>query len=206
MKYIKSLFVVASLLPVVSLSANADMFIAPYGGYSLGGNQFDIDDEAGESSGEAKIEESSHYGIMLGMGTKDPGNIYLLFSRQSSDLKSGGLFNPDVLAPLDLDYIHLGGTLYFPQGDINPYITASAGITRMMPDGWSNETRFSMGIGGGAEYHISPNWALFADVRGFATFIDNESSLFCDAEQCLWHVSADVIWQAQANIGVKFSF
>lgn len=206
MKYIKPLFVVASLLPLTSLSANAELFIAPYGGYSLGGNQLDIDDEVSENSGDAKIEESNHYGIMLGMGTNDPGNIYLLLSRQSTDLTSGGLFNPDVLAPLDLDYIHLGGTLYFPQGDLNPYITASAGVTRMMPDGWSSETRFSMGIGGGAEYRLSPHWALFADVRGFATFIDNDSSLFCNADQCLWHITADVMWQVQANIGVKFSF
>jgi hypothetical protein len=63
-----------------------------------------------------------------------------------------------------------------------------------------------MGIGGGAEYRMTQNFALFADLRGYATFIDSDSSLFCNEDQCLWHVTSDVMWQVQANLGVKLSF
>lgn len=207
-----SVLLLASLLPMaLSAKADTDMFVAPYGGYSLGGGQFDVNqidvnkDQTGDKR-SIRIEESSHYGLMLGIGTNDPGNIYLLYSRQASELKSGGLFSPDYLTSLDLDYIHLGGTLYFPRGDVQPYITASAGITRMMPDGWSTETRFSMGIGGGVEYKVTPHLGLFADVRGYATFIDSDSSLFCNEDECLWHITSDVMWQVQANLGIKVSF
>lgn len=214
MKYANRLFVIASLLPAtlaLPLEANTDMFIAPYGGYSFGGGQFEInqlDDNNQETDNtqEIGVEESSHYGFMLGIGTNDPGNIYLLYSRQSSELRSGGLFTPDFLTSLDLDYIHLGGTLYFPSGDLLPYVTASAGVTRMMPDDWSTETRFSMGIGGGVEYSLTSNFALFADIRGYATFIDSDNTLFCNENECLWHVTSDLMWQAQANLGLKISF
>lgn len=214
MKYANQLFAIASLfLLSLALPAYADpeLFVAPYGGYSFGGSSFDINklDAANvetDNKQSVGIEEASHYGLMLGIGTNDPGNIYLLYSRQSSELKSGGLFTPDLVAALDVDYIHLGGTLFFPNGDLQPYITASAGVTRMMPDSWSTETRFSMGIGGGVEYRMTQNFGLFADLRGYATFIDSDTSLFCNDDQCLWHVTSDVMWQVQANLGVKLSF
>ncbi|MFB2779487.1 outer membrane beta-barrel protein [Shewanella mangrovisoli] len=214
MKYVNRLTVIAGLLPLtlaLPTYAEPELFVAPYGGYSFGGSSFDINElDANKAETDNKqsvgIEEASHYGIMLGIGTNDPGNIYLLYSRQSSELKSGGLFTPDLVASLDVDYIHLGGTLFFPSGDFQPYITASAGVTRMMPDDWSTETRFSMGIGGGAEYRMTQNFALFADLRGYATFIDSDSSLFCNEDLCLWHVTSDVMWQVQANLGVKLSF
>lgn len=217
MKYANWLFVIASLLPATlalpleAKTEKTDMFIAPFGGYSFGGGQFEInqlDDNNQETDNtqEIGVEESSHYGFILGINTNDPGNMYLLYSRQSSELKSGGLFTPDFLTSLDLDYIHLGGTLYFPRGDLLPYITASAGVTRMMPDDWSTETRFSMGIGGGVEYNLTSNFALFADIRGYATFINSDNTLFCNENECLWHVTSDLMWQAQANLGLKIGF
>lgn len=214
MKYAKRWFVMASLLPAtlaLPLEANTDMFIAPYGGYSFGGGQFDINqlDSNNQETGKTLkigIEESNHYGFMLGINTSDPGNMYLLYSRQSSEMNSGGLFTPDFLTSLDVDYIHLGGTLYFPRGDLRPYVTASAGVTRMIPDDWSAETRFSMGVGGGVEFNVNPNFALFADIRGYATFINSDSTLFCDENECLWHVTSDLMWQAQANLGLKVIF
>lgn len=210
MKHTQSLLLLASLLPV-TMSTQAEVFVAPFGGYSLGGGQFDVNQidvnaDQTDDKKNVKVEESSHYGLMLGIGTNDPGNIYLLYSHQASELKSGGLFTPDRLTSLDLDYIHLGGTLYFPRGDIRPYVTASAGITRMLPDAWSSETRFSMGIGGGIEYQVTQHFGLFADIRGYATFINSDSSLFCNEDECLWHITSDVMWQAQANLGLKVSF
>ncbi|MGI1986750.1 outer membrane beta-barrel protein [Shewanella glacialipiscicola] len=210
MKYIHNVLLFTALLPV-AMFAQADVFVAPFGGYSLGGGQFDVSQikvNTAQTSGNesVKIEESSHYGLMLGVNTKDPGNIYLLYSRQASELKSNVMFTPNLLTPLDVDYIHLGGTLYFPQGNMQPYVTASAGVTRMQPDDWSNETRFSMGIGGGVEYKVTSNVGLFADIRGYATFINSDSALFCDENECLWHITSDVMWQAQANLGLKMSF
>lgn len=214
MKYANQLFAIASLLPlclVLPAHADPELFVAPFGGYSFGGSSFDINQVDAENAETVNkqsvgIEEASHLGLMLGIGTNDPGNIYLLYSRQSSELKSGGLFTPDLVASLDVDYIHLGGTLFFPYGDFQPYITASAGVTRMMPDDWSTETRFSMGIGGGVEYRMMQHFSVFADLRGYATFIDSDTSLFCNETECLWRVTSDVMWQGQANVGIKFSF
>ncbi|MGL5392473.1 MAG: outer membrane beta-barrel protein [Shewanella sp.] len=214
MKYLKSWWLLSVLggMCIAPLRAETAWIIAPYGGYSLGGGQFDLHQLEDESLAapslrdEVSIDESGHYGLMLGFTTAEPGNIYLLFSRQSSDLTSGGMFSPELITPLTVDYIHLGGTLYFPRGDVLPYVTASVGATRMQPDHWSSETRFSMGIGGGVEYRLTRNLGLMADVRGFASFMDNDTALFCNENECLWRVTADVMWQVQANLGLTLRF
>lgn len=185
----------------------AEIYVAPFGGYSFGASEFDISTSVSDESGKGKLAESEHYGLMLGITTKDPGNVYLLYSHQATDLRAGDNFSPDVLTSMDVDYFHVGGSLYFPNKSIKPYVTTSVGLTHMRPGGgYANETRFSMAIGGGIAYQASQSLALFAEVKGYATFINADNALFCDAGGCLWNIQADIMWQGQANIGASFAF
>ena len=187
--------------------AKSDIFVAPFGGYSFGTSELDATDTGTSTQGSISIKDSSHYGIIVGMKTRDPGDVYLLYSHQSTDMHAAGMFNPNRLAKLELDYAHLGGSLYFPKGDLRPYVTVSVGMTQMRPSGdFSDESRFSMGIGGGVEYQLGDNFSLFADGRGYATFINSDNELFCDANRCIWNIRADVIWQGQVNAGFKYTF
>ena len=73
MKNTHSLLLLASLLPV-TMSVQAEV-CRTFGGYSLGGSQFDVNqvevnaDETGDKK-NVKVEESSHYGLMLGIGNE----------------------------------------------------------------------------------------------------------------------------------------
>lgn len=209
--YISALaLIVASIF--VSSSALAEVFIAPFGGYSFGASEFnikssDIGNFVQDEEGELKVSESEHYGVMLGFTTKDPGDIYVLYSHQTTDLRTGSNSSPTAITDLDLDYLHLGGSLYFPNGNLKPYVTVSLGLTNMRPAGeYSNETRFSMGFGVGVEYQLIESFSMFADARGYATFISSDSTLFCDGGECLWSISSDIMWQGQVNLGVKLRF
>ncbi|QIR13753.1 outer membrane beta-barrel protein [Shewanella aestuarii] len=199
-------FLVSSLaLTLCCFSTQAEVYVAPFAGYSFGGNGLGLTINEGVSS-DLNISESEHYGLVLGMKTNDPGSVYILYSTQSTDLRDGGL-SSDVVTELNVDYWHLGGSLYFQHGAFNPYVTASAGVTRLIPSqSYSSETNFSMAIGGGLAYGITSNVRVFADVRGYATFFNTNSSLFCDESECLWKVEGDLIWQAQANIGFEVAF
>jgi len=189
----------------ISTSVMAEVFVAPYGGYSFGASEFSI--AATNEPGALKISESEHYGFMAGITTKDPGNIYFLYSHQGTDLRSSGNFSPSIITDLNVDYFHLGGSLFFPNGNFKPYVTASVGLTQMRPgDNYSTESRFSMGFGAGIEYQMTHAFSLFVDARGYATFISSDSALFCDGGNCLWSISSDIMWQGQANVGVKLKF
>ena len=186
-------------------ATQAEVYVAPFGGYSFGGNGLSIAlDE--EVNTDINISETEHYGIMLGMKTNDPGSVYILYDTQNTDLRDGSL-SADIITSLNVDYWHLGGTLYFPNGGFKPYVTASAGVTRLIPgESYSSETNFSMAIGGGIAYEIGANVSVFADVRGYATFFNTNSSLFCNESQCLWNIEGDLMWQGQANIGFEVAF
>jgi len=198
------LIVASALLPT---QAMAEVFVAPFAGYSFGASEFDITADNTGEPGSLKISESNHYGFMAGVTTKDPGDIYFLYSHQGTELRSGGSFSPNVITDLNVDYFHLGGSLFFPNGNLKPYVTASLGLTQMRPgDNYSTESRFSMGFGAGIEYQMTEAFSLFADARGYATFVNSSSALFCDGGECLWSISSDIMWQGQANLGLKLKF
>ncbi|QUM78503.1 outer membrane beta-barrel protein [Moritella sp. 24] len=187
--------------------AGAEVFIAPFGGYGFGTSDFSTIDVNTQEESAVKIAESGYWGVMAGVTTPDPGSIYLLYSHQSTEFSIGDNLNQAEVTDLATDYLHLGGALYFPQGKFRPYITTSVGLTQMRPGGsFSNETHFSMGVGGGAEYQLTPRFALFADVRGYATFIGSSQSLFCSGGNCKWLVDAELMWQGQVNMGAKLTF
>lgn len=201
----------ASLLAISALIqsgfAAAEVFVAPFGGYSFGGSDLSTTDSQSLEQSSVKIAEANHWGVMVGVTTPDPGSIYLLYSHQSSELHVASDLNQGVTTDLAVDYLHLGGALYFPQGNFRPYITTSAGLTQMRPgDSFSNETNLSMGIGGGVEYQVTPSFSLFADVRGYATFINSSQSLFCNSGNCKWLIESELMWQGQANMGAKLTF
>ncbi|NQZ50993.1 MAG: porin family protein, partial [Moritella sp.] len=146
-------------------------------------------------------------GIMVGVTTPDPGSIYLLYSHQSTEISIGDNLNQSEVTALDTDYLHLGGALYFPQGKFRPYVTTSVGLTQMRPSGSvSIETDFSMGVCGGADDLLTPSLSLFADLRGYATFIGSSQSLSCNSGNCKWLVDAELMWQGQANLGATLTF
>jgi len=213
--YVVTVFVLWSGVSIAAMAS--DVFVAPFGGYSLAATSFDIQASAAENSndkGTIKIAESEHVGFMVGVNTNDPGNVYFLYSHQSTELQSAGMFVASVVSVvnspnigLGVDYFHLGGSLFFPNGNLKPYVTASLGLTQMRPNGdYTTESRFSMGFGGGVEYALTQRFAMFADVRGFATFINSDQTLFCDGNLCFWFIRSDLMWQAQANFGLKLAF
>ncbi|GLS82391.1 outer membrane beta-barrel protein [Paraferrimonas haliotis] len=194
-------------LALVTPFAQADWYIAPFGGYSSGGN-IDVENEQDEIRQELKIKETEHYGLKVGFTTNDPGSMYLLISSQSTEFQE----RTGQIAPsgnkVRLDYYHLGGNLYFAEDGFRPYVGASVGATLFKNNGGvSNETRFSFGLSGGGLYEITNNFGLFAEVQGFATLLNSDKQLFCDGAQgCLWRVKGSTMLQAQANVGFQVTF
>ncbi|NKF49649.1 porin family protein [Shewanella sp. WXL01] len=204
MKSFSKLLIAALIMsPGVSY---ADIFVAPFGGYSFGTSDLDVVDNDGNVTSTLKLKESNNYGVMLGTTTNHPGNMYFLYSRQNSEIATFSQ-TPSPVNKVDVSYYHLGGTLFLGRDAFKPYVTASAGATQLSPDqGFSNETRFSMAIGGGLTYDLTDNFSVFAEVKGFATLFNSSSTLFCDSTRCAWNIKGNVMWQSQANAGVSFRF
>src|SRR5262249_3910918 len=86
------------------------------------------------------------------------------------------------LAPLDVnvEYLHLGGTLGVNDEMIlKPYIVGSLGITRVRLQSGTDDTRFSVSLGGGLRVPITPRFGLRLEARGLLTLIGTKSAVFC---------------------------
>ncbi|MCH1924291.1 outer membrane beta-barrel protein [Shewanella sp. C32] len=195
----------SSLLISLSVCSSswAEVFVAPFGGYSIGSDGINL---ARYDDGAAQLKDSVHGGIMLGLAQRGYGDVYLFYSRQQTDL----LLQRDVAPPeeMTLEYWHLAGTLYFSEGDVRPYVASSIGLTRFAADAARGSTnKFSLGLATGLNYQLAHNLALFTELRGFATFFGDDSGIACRRdEQCTWYISRDTFWQGQANLGLQFRF
>ncbi|GAA5190056.1 outer membrane beta-barrel protein [Ferrimonas gelatinilytica] len=206
--YIGLLF---SALLTAPAQAERTFFIAPMAGYNFGGSLDVTEHPEGQERqkvGELKVEDAESFGLMFGVETQDPGNIYLYYSRQRSAFKEGDFGSPTGL-DLDVDYYHIGGSLWFPRGRFEPYVTSSVGVTRLLPDGGvSSETRFSLGLGVGARYRLLEHLSIFADVRSFFIFMENSTSLVCPGEDgtCRFRIEGNAMIQGQATLGLMVRF
>jgi hypothetical protein len=139
------------------------------------------------------------------------------YSRQSTELDQITRVPPIGPAPsleMNVEYLHLGGLLQFsePNDRVIPYFSLTVGATRFSPQtgDLDSETDFSVGIGGGLKFPITRYFGLRLEGRGYATFLDSNANIFCasvnGAASCDIRVRGDTFFQAQAMLGLTFSF
>jgi hypothetical protein len=141
----------------------------------------------------------------------DPARQMEVFvSRQNTELQSvtnstGG--NSSV--PLDISYIHLGGTYYWDGSHQRggPYAVGGFGITHFSPSlsGLTSEVRGSINLGVGYRHVLSPGVSLRMELRGYATFITSSGGFMCSGG-CVVQIQGDSFTQAEALIGLSIGY
>jgi opacity protein-like surface antigen len=177
--------------------------ITPFAGFMAGGSF-----EEAVTGTELDVEDDSSYGVFFNLIADTPERQYELFYAKQSSVVEGGV-------PLDLDvqYLHLGGTVAYPQTrHIIPYFGATIGGTRFTPDrsGLDDETKLSFSVGGGARFPITDRIGIRFDVRAFFTLLENDSEFFCvsapPSGTCLIKTSSDTFLQYMGSLGVSIGF
>jgi hypothetical protein len=186
--------------------------VTPWGGYRFGGS-FDFD--AGEpDTSTFDVRDGGSVGVDLGI-YRDALSFYeLLYGSQSSRLDTNGA-TTDVLK-LRTDYYQLGGTLLFPQpNNLVAWLSMTAGVTRFSPGGslqgetLSPESDFSMSLGGGLRIPLNPHFSIVGGVRGYLTFIDPSSRIFCVSNggaTCVFQLSGSTYFQIEGLLGLALTF
>lgn len=180
----------------------------PFAGYRTGGS-FDYDGGLGASQ-TLDIRDDSSWGLDIGLYRDNSSFYELLYSQQNAVLDTRGTS----LAGLQLrtEYLQLGGTLLFTdQNWFVPYLSMTVGVTKFEPDGGSltSETEFSFSLGGGVRLPINEHFAVLIGVRGYVTFIDPSSVLFCagaGSVNCAFRITGDSFFQAEGQLGLSMTF
>jgi hypothetical protein len=148
------------------------------------------------------LGSGASFGLELGMYRDRQSYYQLLYSTQQADIDSRDPLLDGI--ELRIDYLQFGGTAFFPQDSDHyvPYLSLTLGATLMQPDDdeYDSETKFSGSIGGGFRFPL----------RGYLTLLDSDTRLFCnsdaDGAECLVQSSGSTFFQAEALLGLSFSF
>ena len=172
-----------------------------YGGYR-GGGSFLTEAEPQRS---LSLDASAAGSIALDWGVDSARQVQLFASYQSTEI-AASVSTPAV--PLDVSYLHLGGTNYFEGGiGRGAYVVGGLGATRMAPglSGLSAEYFPSMNLGLGYQWPIAGPLSLRMEVRGYFTLVGSSSRLFCSGG-CVLAIKGDGFTQVEGLLGLNVAF
>jgi hypothetical protein len=182
--------------------------IAPFAGYRMGGS-FEVTD----IDRDIDLDDSSSYALALDFPIDSISAYELFYGRQESTL---GDDSPFGLLDVDVEYLHIGGTLVVNEEPrrLIPYIMGGLGVTRFTPDSSipnaEDDTRFSLHLGGGARLPFGDHFSLRFEGRAFLTFVDTDSAVFCASGDfggvCRIRASSDTFFQFEVMAGAAFAF
>jgi len=178
--------------------------ITPFAGYRFGGRLTLADTNT-------RLDAQSHmsYGVALDVATDTETQYELFYSRQSTSLSSPSPTPSNTV----IEYLHVGGTVNIGESPrFQPYFVGGLGATRFSPDSSAGNDRiyFSASLGGGLRMPLNTHLALRLEARGFATFFNSHTAVFCRSDQaggvCLIHGSGSTFFQGDALAGLTYTF
>lgn len=196
------LAVLAGLPLVPSAMAESSFELTPFAAAVTGGEFESVVDAS-----DVDLGSSAAYGLSFDLGAPGFDRHYqLYYSRQDTELDGPGAVDVDV------QYLHIGGILDFPQERYVPYVVGTLGATRFSAAGpdYDDETRFSLALGGGFKIPLAEHFAVRLEARAFMTFVESESEFFCESvggdARCLIRTSGNTFLQFAALAGLTFRF
>jgi hypothetical protein len=182
--------------------------ITPFVGYRFFGS---FDDEDTEE--DYDLESSSSAGVIVNFPSKNNTEWEIYYSKQSTEIKTGDLFQSVKVLDMDVEYLMIGGTYLFErEKEFQPYFVATIGAARFEPSGanTSSDTFFAFSAGGGWKYFPDKRIGLRLDGRFIGSLIDSDSDIFCqtgpEGNGCVIRNDGDVLWQFELQAGIVFRF
>ena len=198
---------VLTSLPATAQESPDKFELTPFVAYR-GGGQF----EQKDGLLEFDVQESNAWGLILNGRVKANTQWEVLYSSQSTRIETTGAIPDEPDFDIDIDYLHVGGTYLFDGDRVQPFIAATIGASRFgpQPSGFSSETFVSGSFGGGWKISLAKNLALRVEARGYATLVDDDSSLFCASSDagaaCLVVLEGSFFTQWETRAGLTFRF
>lgn len=180
--------------------------LTPYVAYRFGG-EIDTDDRFfRDDDDDTDIEEGEAFGLILDVPLRDGFMLELLVSHQETEAEiDEGLFEPSVgLGDVSVTYGHVGILYGWRLGQVEPFVVGSLGGTLIDPDlpGSDEETRFSLGFGGGVKLFFAEHVGLRVEARGFWTDLGDDD----DFDDRFDRDDGSGLFQGEATAGLIFTW
>lgn len=180
--------------------------ITPYYGHSFLGS-FEIDDyEFGRL--DLEIDDATTDGVVIGIPVRRNLHLELFLNEQETGfgLAEGPFLGTTDLGGMDVDYYQVGISWTASMGQVRPFVSLSAGVTRLAPNSDflpESESHFSLGLGGGVKIFFTDHVGVRLDARLLVTDTGSEDA--CCYECCYGHERDDLV-QGLVSAGLVFAF
>ncbi|HVY24618.1 MAG TPA: outer membrane beta-barrel protein [Steroidobacteraceae bacterium] len=184
-------------------AAEPQVEITPFLTQRGGGGFYDT------AGNDVNLLSKSGTAVAFNWAASEHGSQYeLLYSRQSTHIDT------TTPAAMRVEYLQLGGTTLIGNEDAHvvPYASGGIGAARFSPDSGSSlteETRWAFSLGAGIRIPIVNHVRLRFEARGYLTWLDGSSSLFCNkgaTAPCPIQARGQTLFQYEALGGISFGF
>ena len=153
---------------------------------------------------DVKVGNFATVALAVDLALEPRKQVQLFYSRQQTDLSSGGFLVSTGSIPLRIEYFHIGGTAFFENVGGGGYAVGGFGATMFTPkgQGLTSEIKPSINVGFGYMLPVGRNLGVRFEARGYATLIDSSGGFFCGGSNCVVSIKGTALYQAEAMVGL----
>ena len=190
--------VISSLAILISFSAHArDIEITPYIGQIFSSELVNSVDAK-----EVSVSDASHYGLAIAWQDSPNGQGQILLNRASHDFISSSDLQEH---SFDVTYAHFSGVAQFRQRNYVTTVSLGLGGAYFQTDN-KDEIYPSLTIAIGTRYELSKNFAIVTELRGYASYIEDDNQLFCEGTSCHALLEESMWLEGTVSVGFAFKF
>jgi hypothetical protein len=190
--------VISNLALLFSISAHArDIEITPYIGQILSADLVHTVDAS-----EVSVDGASHFGLAIAWQDSPNGQGQILINSASHNFISSSDLQEH---SFDVTYAHFSGVAQFRQRNYVTTVSLGLGGAYFQTDN-KDEMYPSLTIAFGTRYELSKNFAIVTELRGYASYIEDDNQLFCDGTSCHALLEESIWLEGAISVGFSFKF
>lgn len=180
-----------------SFSSSYSFEITPIIGQMYSSDLVNSNDET-----DIDIDEQTHYGIAVAWEANKHGQGQILINAVSYDFKNS---NDQSEESLDIIYAHFSGVALFTQRNYTTSFAVGLGTAYFDSDN-NDEFYPSLTLALGAKYKLSQHLSFVTEIRGYASYIEEDDNLFCEGDLCSAYFD-DTLWiDTSISAGIAYRF
>jgi len=184
----------AFILLAAGSARAGEVEVAPFFGLQYGGSL------VAPSGRKVAIDVGPQYGATLDVPFAQRWSIELLYARQETEVASSpriGLAVERYMAGVREEK-EVGRGRFLGVGLL--------GLTRVVPDGLGADERFTVALGLGLRWPLSPRLGLRVDARGYYAIVSSGGGTACVNGSCLLVFGGSGVWQGDITAGLAWTF
>jgi len=145
------------------------------------------------------VDGANNYGLAIAWQDSPKGQGQILFNTVSHNFISTSDLQEH---SFDVTYLHFSGVAQFKQRYYVTTVSLGVGGTYFDTDN-KEEIYPSLTVAFGTRYELSKTFAIVTELRGYASYIEEDNQLFCEGSTC--HALLEKSMWLEGSISVGFA-